>query len=615
MERRFDIQALRAVAVIAVLLFHSGILLNAGYLGVDVFFVISGFVVTQLILRRIKLDGKLDLRTFWIKRVRRLFPGLALMVIVLTPVSLLVFPRLEEASPGLITAGAGVLSGANIATALLEFDYFAAPSKENFMLHLWSLSVEEQFYIFWPLAFATLWGGFKIKKFRLFTALVALISLAIWIIGSTELLGLLDRGQAFIGFFSPMSRAWEFTAGALVALLPISKNKTSSSNLLSATGWAVMLAILIFAPSEKPGQNLSVLALVLSVSAILRWGSTGNIEKVLGGPYYQWIRSVGDRSYSLYLWHWPLAVFASILLPEQKFAALLGVLVSVPLAFLAFALVERPFRFGTGIGRHTFKIAGPAFLVSTSLVLGGTAISFEHVERAVSEEALPGGLDEEQFFSKMDEISVECSFAFSCFQTLSEKEVDILILGNSHGAHLTVGLAQAFPSKNIVWVRDSSVIDGKLSISEILDEIHSPEIIIVSEYLSAPGREQRFIDWESALELLVESRAEIIVTNGSPTLDVPAYKCKYGLAWDPRQHRCFFSAEPNNVRHATYSKQLVEAVEKFGGVKAADVYSEFCDNQYCRIGDLDGIFFRDLNHFTLLGSQMAAEVIRTTLEK
>ena len=114
MNKRFDIQALRAVAVIAVLLFHSGFLLNAGYLGVDVFFVVSGFVVTQLILRRIHSEGPLDLLAFWRKRVRRLFPGLALMVLVVSPVSLLVFPRLEEASAGLITATAGMFSAANV---------------------------------------------------------------------------------------------------------------------------------------------------------------------------------------------------------------------------------------------------------------------------------------------------------------------------------------------------------------------------------------------------------------------------------------------------------------------------------------------------------------------
>ncbi|MBT6399032.1 MAG: acyltransferase, partial [Verrucomicrobia bacterium] len=529
MNKRFDIQALRAVAVIAVLLFHSGFLLNAGYLGVDVFFVVSGFVVTQLILRRIHSEGPLDLLAFWRKRVRRLFPGLALMVLVVSPVSLLVFPRLEEASAGLITATAGMFSAANVATAILEFDYFAAPSKENFMLHLWSLSVEEQFYIFWPLAFAAVWGVFKIRKFRIFAALVGLVSLGVWIIGSTELLGLVDRGQTLFGFFSPIARAWEFIAGALVALVPQVNKSTRSSNLFSYGGWIAMLAILIVAPYEQPGQGLSVVALVLSVGAILRWGSSGDIERILRGKNYSWIQFIGDRSYSLYLWHWPLAVFASILLPEQKFAALFGVLISVPLSFLAFGLVEQPFRSATGIGRHPLKTAVPALLLSTGVVLGSIVISFGAVEKVVSQEALPGDLDGEEILEQMGRISVGCSFPFSCFQSLPQNEVDILVLGNSHGAHLTVGLVQTFPSKNIVWVNDSSLIDGKVSITEILAAIPNPETIIVSEYLSAQGQENRVIEWESALELLTESGAKVVVTNGSPTLEVPAYKCKYGV--------------------------------------------------------------------------------------
>ena len=598
----------------AVLLFHSGLLLDAGYLGVDVFFVVSGFVVTQLILRSIDREGALNLSAFWGRRVRRLFPALALMVMVLSPISLLVFPRLEDASAGLVTASAGLLSVANVATALFEFDYFAAPSKENFMLHLWSLSVEEQFYLFWPLAFAAAWGGYKIRRFRIFAAAVGLGSLAVWIIGSTELLGLVDRGQTLFGFFSPIARAWEFIAGALVALAPKMKKSTRSSNLFSYGGWAAMLAILVFAPNEQPGQGLSVVGLVLSVGAILRWGSFGGIEGILRGRNYSWIQFIGDRSYSLYLWHWPLAVFASILLPEQKFAPLFGVLVSVPLAFIAFALVEQPFRFSTGIGRHQLKTAVPTILLSTGVVLGSTAIVFHPVERVVSQDALAGALDGEEILAEMSRISVECTFSFSCFQSLVQDEVDILILGNSHGAHLTVGLTKTFPSKNVVWVNDSSLMDGKVSIPEILEEVPSPETVIVSEYLSLEGQENRVIEWESALELLSASGAQVLVTNGSPTLDVPAFKCKYGVIWNTKQHRCTFLAEANNLRHAIYSARLETEAANFDSVKIVDTYGVFCGKQYCAIGDSRGLFFRDLNHFTELGSSMAAERIKATME-
>ena len=375
-----------------------------------------------------------------------------------------------------------------------------------------------------------------------------------------------------------------------------------------------MLAILTFAPDEQPGQGLSVVALVLSVGAILRWGSSGEIERLLRGKNYSWIQFIGDRSYSLYLWHWPLAVFASILLPEQRFAALFGVVISVPLSFLAFALVEQPFRSATGIGRHQLKTAVPALILSTGVVLGSTVISFGPVEKAVSQEALSGDLGGEEILEQMGRISVGCSFPYSCFQSLPQTEVDILVLGNSHGAHLTVGLVQTFPSKNIVWVVDSSLMGGQVSITEILAAIPNPETIIVSEYLSAQGQENRVIEWDSALELLTESGAKVVVSNGSPTLEVPAYKCKFGVVWNPHAHRCRFSAETNNLRHAIYSARLETAATKFDSVKIADVYSVFCNRQYCKIGDHDGLFFRDLNHFTALGSSMAAEAIKRTIE-
>jgi peptidoglycan/LPS O-acetylase OafA/YrhL len=612
-KRRFDIQALRAVAVVAVLLFHSGLAVNAGFLGVDVFFVVSGFVVTQLILRRIHAEGTISLASFWTKRVRRLFPGLILMVVVLSPLSLLVFPRLDEASAGLITAGAGVLSLANVATALLEFDYFAAPSKENFMLHLWSLSVEEQFYIFWPLVFAMLWRPFRLKRFTIFATTVAVTSFTVWVIGSTELLGLLDRGQAFAGFFSPISRAWEFLAGAIVALLPAPKTGYRAADLLSKLGWIVMLAILIFSPLVQQQRNASVIILVLSVCVSLRWGSHGNLEAVLQRKSLSWIQFIGDRSYSLYLWHWPLAVFASILFPTQEYAAFAGVLLSIPLSFAAYTFVEQPFRYGSGIGRHSLRASVPSLAVVASLTLGVTTFSFQGVETRVSADALSGELNEDEFFAEMERLSVECTFGFECFQTLSQEEVDFLILGNSHGAHLTVGLARAFPNSNVVWVHSSSVIDGEKGILRILEEIHEPEVVVVSEYLSKPDQVNRVIEWESAIDLLAQFGSRLVITNGSPTLAIPAYKCKYGVLWNTQQHRCTFDAGPNNARHSIYSSKIHDAVKGRDGVEIADVYGGFCDSEYCSIGGPEGIFFRDLNHFTLLGSSMAAEQIKSTL--
>jgi len=612
-KRRFDIQALRAVAVVAVLLFHSGLAMNAGFLGVDVFFVVSGFVVTQLILRRIHAEGTISLASFWAKRVRRLFPGLILMVVVLSPLSLLVFPRLDEASAGLITAGAGVLSLANVATALLEFDYFAAPSKENFMLHLWSLSVEEQFYIFWPLVFAMLWRPFRLKRFTIFATTVAVTSFTVWVIGSTELLGLLDRGQAFAGFFSPISRAWEFLAGALVALLPAPKIGHRAADLLSKLGWIVMLTILIFSPIVQEQQNASVVILVLSVCVILRWGFHGNLEAVLQRKSLSWIQFIGDRSYSLYLWHWPLAVFASILFPAQEYAAFAGVLLSIPLSFAAYTFVEQPFRYGSGIGRHSLRASVPSLAVVASLTLGVTTFSFQGVETRVSADALSGELNEDEFTEEMNRLSVECTFSFRCFQTSSQEEVDFLILGNSHGAHLTVGLARAFPNSNVVWVHSSSVIDGEIGILRILEEIHEPEVVVVSEYLSKPDQVNRVVEWESAIDLLAQFGSRLVITNGSPTLAIPAYKCKYGVLWNTQQHRCTFDAGPNNARHSIYSSKIHDAVKGRDGVEIADVYGVFCDSEYCSIGGPEGIFFRDLNHFTLLGSSMAAEQIRSTL--
>lgn len=615
MTKRLDIQALRALAVVAVLLFHTGLFLQWGFLGVDVFFVVSGFVVTQLMLRRIGADGRLDLLQFWKQRIRRLFPGLALMLIVASPISLLVFPRFVEASPGLTTAAAGIFSFANVSAALLEFDYFAAPSKENFMLHLWSLSIEEQFYIVWPILFFLLFSSVAIQKFRRIVVAAIVVSLGAWAVGSTELLGLLDRGQAFVGFFSPLARAWELMVGALLTIIPPVRGQAKNSRRLSLTGWAMVLGVLIVGPETGLGPNVGTLLLVLGVCMILRWGSQSGNSPTLRQRKYRWITFIGDRSYSLYLWHWPFSVYAAVLFPASEFSSLVGILVSIPLALVAFSLVENPFRTRRGIGKKKLRVTVPLFTALTSVVLAATAASFSTVERVLAPSSLAGGLNEDEYYSKAAQISVDCQFNFECFQSLDSPTVDILILGNSHGAHLTVGLAEAFPKKNVVWVANSSIFGADSDVSRIFEQIESSPVVIVSEYLSKPGMEKANRDWETTFQRLAAIETKVLVTNGSPTLETPAYKCKYGVIWNPSQKRCFFPAQANNARHTIFSTDLQAAAAPFDDVEVVDLYGLFCNDKTCQIGDEEAIYFRDRNHFTAYGSAMAAEVLGPAIQR
>jgi len=608
-SRRQDIQVIRAVAVIAVILFHAELPFKGGFLGVDIFFVLSGFVVTQLLARRIANEKAFSLRDFYAQRARRLLPALFLVIAVTTPIVLLVFPRIDEASAGLITGGAGLFSLANIAAAIIEFDYFAAPSKENFMLHLWSLSLEEQFYLLWPVAIVLGVIIFKKRK-HLIVAMFALlfISFCIWVIGSTELLGLIERGQTFFGFYSPFSRAWEFVAGGVVALIRKPSITQLPSRWLRLASWLTILLVLIFASRSSSFFTVQVVMLVVATTFLLALGGSSPDARKLARNlrFFEW---VGDRSYSLYLWHWPFSVFGAIVFSGSYWGSLVGTLVSFPLALIAFALVENPIHRRTGWGSIALPKLGVPLALSATMAAVLVVVIFPVVEKRVGIFALSGDLDEEEYYSYAQELGTECRLELACMQSRNSNIPDIVIIGNSHGAHLFVGLAEFFPNRNVVWIHDSSIIDGEIGLDRIIKQVPTPEYFVVGEYLSKPGNQKLEIPWAEAFHNLSLTGAQVLVTNGSPTLEYPAYKCKYGVFWDPSLHRCKFPSGGNNSRYEEYSVGLEAAAGLLEAVRVVDSYHLFCDSMTCRIGSDKAIYFRDLNHFGIEGSRLAASKI------
>ncbi len=341
---RGDLQGVRAVAVVAVLLFHVWpTVFRGGFVGVDVFFVISGFLITSLLAAEIKQKGKVDLLQFWARRLMRLLPAATVVLLASLAGALVFLPRTE-----FINSAHHVFASAlyveNWALVAQSVDYWATGQAPSPVQHYWSLSIEEQFYFVWPpvVALTAFVSSFGWLSFRKAAAAVIAVILA----GSLALSVLpgLDAGDAY---FKTTTRAWELALGGLIAIL---WSKISITGWLrAALGWLgltlVTLAILFINEQMRfPGHIALVPTLgaaLLLISGDARWS-----------PYRMLalkpVAYVGDISYAVYLWHWPIVIFSRPLGEDAGKAAnpLLIMGLTFALAIATKYLVEDPFRHG-----------------------------------------------------------------------------------------------------------------------------------------------------------------------------------------------------------------------------------------------------------------------------
>jgi peptidoglycan/LPS O-acetylase OafA/YrhL len=317
--RRFrpDIEGLRAVAIVAVLLCHAGVpFLAGGYVGVDVFFVISGFLITKLLVGELDRSGTISLRGFYARRAKRLLPLSAVLLATVGILSMILLSPLRNTEvAGDIVASA--LYIANWHFAAQSVDYFAQGLEPSPVLHLWSLAIEEQFYLVWPgLILATTWifrrRGRSVRP-------VLWVVLALILAGSLIYgIALTDEQPAF-AYFSTFARAWELGLGAALALLGTVRLPKLSAVLLGWVGLAAIVYASFVFTSETSFPGTAALIPTLGAAALILSGSVlaaraGGIEaarfgstRILGlAP----VRYVGRISYSWYLWHWPAIVFA-----------------------------------------------------------------------------------------------------------------------------------------------------------------------------------------------------------------------------------------------------------------------------------------------------------------
>jgi peptidoglycan/LPS O-acetylase OafA/YrhL len=370
---RPDIQGLRGISVLAVLVFHLAVGLPGGFVGVDVFFVISGFLMTGLIADEIGKRGTLSFAEFYGRRIRRIFPALLVMILATTGVGyfLLVPGDYRE------LAQSGAYAALSLGNVFFFFStgYFDGPAEAKGLLHTWSLGVEEQFYLVWPVVTLALFSVAKGRRAAIAGLLLALVSVGFLV----SVYGVLSDPKA--AFYLLHARLWELAAGGVLVFAPRTQRRWINE-ALPALGLALILwSLLLLSPESLfPGWN--ALPAVAGAALIVNPASASSV--VAGILSLRPLQFLGQISYSLYLWHWPLIVLwrqyrsgEALTIPEAVMLAGAATLI----AFASWRWIEEPFR-----KPRPARTTVPLGLAAAATV---AAIAFG----VVAEDGFPGRID------------------------------------------------------------------------------------------------------------------------------------------------------------------------------------------------------------------------------
>lgn len=425
MKYRAEIDGLRALAVVPVILFHAGFeLFSGGFVGVDVFFVISGYLITTILIEDID-NKRFSIVNFYERRARRILPALFFVMLVCIPFAWMwMLPnQMKDFSQSLVAVS---LFASNI-LFWRESGYFAAAAEEKPLLHTWSLAVEEQYYVLFPIFLILAWRFGKNRVFWMIVAMAA-ISLLLSEWGW--------RNKATANFYLAPTRAWELFAGSIAAFM-VQKKGVQKNNLLATLGLAAIVFSIFFYDETKPFPSVYALVPVLGVVLLVLFGEKDTLAaKLLSTKGFV---GIGLISYSAYLWHQPLFAFARIRSLEHPSMSLMLTLsfLSMVLAYFSWRCIETPFRDKSAITRMQILSASLAVVASFSAVgLSG------HLSKG-----FPNRIDESLLLTieKIDDealrlAGIGChlgtdipnSFPTECGVNLEKSQIDVLFIGDSH---------------------------------------------------------------------------------------------------------------------------------------------------------------------------------------
>jgi len=365
-----EIEGLRALAVLSVLLYHAHLGFSGGYVGVDVFFVVSGFLITGLLQREFEGTGRISLREFYARRARRLLPAATLVLVVTLVLSNWLLDPIRSHRNAVDTMfAAGFI--ANFRFAATGADYFQQALSPSTLQHWWSLAVEEQFYLVWPGLLAGVWA-LVARGRRPWAARASALAL-IGVLGAVSFVvgWRLTGSNPSWGYFATWSRVWELSVGAGIAFVWSLRERIGPAVLRAVLGWAGLLLI-AYAALRFDGRTAfpGTAAWVPVAGTVLVLGSIGTRTgpgALLSVRPMQWL---GGRSYGLYLWHWPVLVLLEARVTSPGPWARIGALAAATLAAAAsYRFVENPVRHRPSLLRSPWRS------VSLGITLSGLAVA------------------------------------------------------------------------------------------------------------------------------------------------------------------------------------------------------------------------------------------------
>lgn len=660
---RSDIDGLRAVAVIGVVLFHAKLApVHGGFVGVDVFFVISGFLITSILVQDIE-TGCFSITRFYERRVRRILPALVFMIATIVIVAIFLYgpTKLNELGRRLISVALFV---ANMDYYLL-LDYFGPNANEQELLHTWSLAVEEQFYLFYPpLLFMLLTFG-SIRYFRLALIAVGVLSFFLACYGVMHF-----RSATF--YLLP-TRAWELVVGCLLAtrIFPLVGHRTAS--VLATIGFGAILVAMIFYSVETSFPGASALLPCLGTGAVIYAGQCSQQTSVLKFLSSAPLVGVGLISYSLYLWHWPLLVMPEYYLNRQlnTVEALFCVTAALALALFSWKFIEQPFRNRPGKRGHanSSSVARPLLVGSASLMivvaLGGSFVLTNGLPQRVS----PSVLRAEAAASDTQEV-VDCidpkdpSLVDRCPASMK-----IFVWGDSHAAHFIPAMRAIFgvdavgrfggpgcppvlgampvelPSAGDETVLPIDPLAGQKCrrLNEAaMNAIRArarPSLVLIgaawpffTEGTELSTGHRRYLTEDPDDQLSVSRSRSILATRLRMTLDVltasgihvlamgdiaesknaPSTCVAKAIMFGRSVDACRIAAKPA-MKRLSYSNRLLKTVGTMQNVTTFLPGLRYCRDAFCEIVDHGNFVYRDEDHLTATASTALAPLIKDAL--
>lgn len=482
-KRRYitGLDGIRAIAVIMVLAYHLKLaLFKSGFLGVTVFFVLSGYLITGILISEVEEEGTIDLKNFWLRRIRRLVPAVMSMAVVIIFVSAVVNRIIF--TKGCKDFLASILGFNNWWQIFNKVSYFEAAGVPSPFTHCWSLAIETQFYLIYPLILLGIYklvksrGEGRAKRGLLFagvTLLLALISVILMIV-------LFDpQKDASRVYYGTDTRAFSLLFGALLAILweyrMVSRRLSASVNMvLGSVSFAVLLVMTIAINGSsnfwyRGGQFFGTILTVLMVYAVS--GRKTCLSRFLSNPVLKWI---GDRSYSIYLWHYPIILLISKGLKASWWITLIEIVLSVVLAELSYRFIETPIRHGiigeylnilrsrpksrqekkrqVQVARRSLKVMAGTFVLTVSLILCMIFVpkknALDTLQKREAKAKETGKMTEEQL-AKQKANGSESDDTI-CTADLTDDEIledlNLLLIGDSIAVDVTDDFYEMFPN-------------------------------------------------------------------------------------------------------------------------------------------------------------------------